>query len=197
MAIQDDLAKADKSKSKKQQLDPMYSRKAPVAKKSVAKPVDKSGYNKNIKVSQTQIDAVKKLGMSGAIKGASAMSPAMREAAVRLYGAKRIGATRSSKPAVASGNSSNYGNGAGKPAMVKKGTPKTGPGKAPYSTMSNKRVANPNKLSIGEQITAAFTGKVTNPKNKLGSKPASTGPKVKQESARDRLLRETMAKKKK
>ena len=84
--------------------------------------------------------------------------------------------------------------------MTKKVAPKTGPAKAPYSTastMTNKRVANPSKPSIGEQISAAFTGKVTNPKNKLGSKPASTGPKVKQESARDRLLRETMAKKKK
>lgn len=138
MAIQDDLAKADKSKSKKQ-LDPLYSRKMPGVTSTAAKKskTDKSGYNKNIKVSQAQIDAVKKLGMAGAIKSAGAMSPAMREAATRLYGARRIGAASASKPAANSGNSSNYGVGAGKPAMAKKGTPKTGAAKAAYSTGSN------------------------------------------------------------
>lgn len=224
MAIQDDLAKADKSKSAKKKYMSVQeslagANKSKSAKKSTSSgamyatnktgvnssapkksAVDKSGYNKNIKVSQAQIDAVKKLGMAGAMKGASAMSPAMREAATRLYGAKRIGTASASKPAFGSGNSSNYGMGAGKPAMAKKGAPKTGPGKPAYSTgstMSNKRTANPSKPSIGEQITGAFTGNSGNPKNKVGSKPTSTSPKVKQESARDRLLRETMAKKKK
>lgn len=154
-----------------------------------------------IKVTQSQIDAIKKMGMTGALKGASSMSPAMKEGVRRLYGDRRFAAATKSSPAKStvakSGNSSNYGTGAGKPAMTKKAAPKTGPAKAPYSTASNKRAANPSKPSIGEQISAAFSGKVTNPKNKLGSKPASTGPKVKQESARDRLLRETMAKKKK
>jgi hypothetical protein len=148
MAIQDDLAKADKSKSKKQ-LDPLYSRKMPGITSSAPKKskTDKSGYNMKIKVSQAQIDAVKKLGMTGAIKGASAMSPAMREAATRLYGAKRIGAASASKPAAKSGNSSNYGMGAGKPAMAKKGTPKTGAAKPAYSTGSKTSTVKKTKTT--------------------------------------------------
>lgn len=151
MAIQDDLAKADKSKSAKKKYMSVQESlagadKSKSARKNVSsskpmstakKAVDKSGYNKNIKVSQAQIDAVKKLGMAGAIKSAGSMSPAMREAATRLYGAKRIGAASASKPAAKSGNSSNYGMGAGKPAMAKKGTPKTGAARAAFSTGSS------------------------------------------------------------
>jgi hypothetical protein len=100
-----------------------------------------------IKVTQSQIDAIKKMGMTGALKGASGMSPAMKEGVRRLYGDRRFAAaTKTSKPAAKSGNSSNYGVGAGKVAMpgrgpavtmAKKSTPKTGAAKAPFSTGSS------------------------------------------------------------
>ena len=161
MAIQDDLAKADKSKSKKQ-LDPLYNRKMPGITSSAAKKskTDKSGYNMKIKVSQAQIDAVKKLGMAGAIKSAGSMSPAMREAATRLYGAKRIGAASASKPAFGSGNSSNYGMGAGKPAMAKKGTPKTGAARAAFSTGSTKAPAQKTKQLKNNPLAKFVTSRV-------------------------------------
>jgi hypothetical protein len=185
MAIQDDLAKADKSKSKKQ-LDPLYGRKMPgVTSSAPKKAVDKSGYNMKIKVSQAQIDAVKKLGMAGAIKSASAMSPAMREAATRLYGAKRIGAASASKPAAKSGNSSNYGNGAGKPAMTKPATvmakpkPKadtskvistggrgvTGQGNMSRASSSNSVQPKPRKPSIISTGGRGVTGQGTLPRS--------------------------------
>jgi hypothetical protein len=94
-----------------------------------------------IKVTQSQIDAIKKMGMTGALKGASSMSPAMKEGVRRLYGDRRFAAATKSSPAKStvakSGNSSNYGIGAGKPAMTKKVAPKTGPAKAPFSTGSS------------------------------------------------------------
>jgi hypothetical protein len=193
MAIQDDLAKADKSKSKKQ-LDPLYSRKVPGVNSSAPKKsaVDKSGYNMKIKVSQAQIDAVKKLGMSAAIKSAGSMSPAMKEAATRLYGAKRINAA--SAPAAKSGNSSNYGTGAGKPAMTSKAAPKTGPGKAPYSTAKpkkNQSVSDRLKIVGG---TAAAIGVLAATKGKGAALAARLSPGLAKSGAA-RLLGTGTAKK--
>jgi hypothetical protein len=160
MAIQYDFTKADKSKSAKKSTSSgaMYATKKTGVNSSAPKKaaVDKSGYNMKIKVSQAQIDAVKKLGMANAIKSAGSMSPAMREAATRLYGAKRIGAASASKPAAKSGNSSNYGMGAGKPAMAKKGTPKTGAAKPAYSTGSSTSKASTAKKTKTTDPFAKF-----------------------------------------
>ncbi len=143
MAIQDDLAKADKSKSAKKSTSSgsMYATKKTGVNSSAPKKsaVDKSGYNKNIKVSQAQIDAVKKLGMAGAIKSAGSMSPAMREAATRLYGAKRIGAASASKPAAKSADSARSA--ATVKVAPKKAAPKTGAAKPAYSTGSKTSTA--------------------------------------------------------
>ena len=56
--------------------------------------------NKNIKVSQTTIDKIKKQGMSASLKAASSNnSPEYREALRRMYGDSRVAkATASTKP---------------------------------------------------------------------------------------------------
>ena len=193
MSVQESLAGADKSKSKKQ-LDPLYNRKMPGITSSAAKKskTDKSGYNMKIKVSQAQIDAVKKLGMSAAIKSAGSMSPAMKEAATRLYGAKRIGAASASTSK--SGNSSNYGTGAGKTAMTSKAAPKTGSGKAPYSTAKPKKsqsVSDRLKIVGG---TAAAIGVLAATKGKGAALAARLSPGLAKSGAA-RLLGTGTAKK--
>jgi hypothetical protein len=56
-----------------------------------------------IKVSQATIDGIKKMGMEAALKKAGSASPEMKEALVRMYGAKRVQAAGGAKatPAVA------------------------------------------------------------------------------------------------
>jgi hypothetical protein len=45
-----------------------------------------------IKVSQSTIDKIKKMGMTKALAGAKGASPEMKEALTRMYGAKRVSA---------------------------------------------------------------------------------------------------------
>jgi hypothetical protein len=137
-----------------------------------------------IKVSQATIDKIKKMGMTKALKGASKANPEMKEALKRMYGARRVAAAMPSKPntsadaARASASKAMYKSAdsarstttktsSTKASVKKSGTTDPfakavfGVGRAISNngagTSTRKSVAG--KPSIGEKITAAFTGK--------------------------------------
>ena len=82
-------------------------------------PIDKSKWNKNITVSQSTIDTIKKQGMNAALKKAANSSDASYvEGVKRLYGSNRLGSattvakntnTRESRPTSAASNSVSTG----------------------------------------------------------------------------------------
>ena len=118
-----------------------------------------------IKVSQATIDNIKKMGMDKALKSASKASPEMKEALIRMYGAKRVqaaGGTTTSAPKTTSadmarGAASKVTKPAAKPAAksadsarkaATKATPvKATPAAKKTSTTSNPITALHNKLS--------------------------------------------------
>jgi hypothetical protein len=138
-----------------------------------------------IKVSQATIDKIKAMGMTAALKKAPNANPEMKEALKRMYGARRVDAAAGSKPAAKSADAARA---SASKAMYKSAdsarstTTKTSSTKAsvkksgttdPFAkavfgvgraisnngagTSTRKSVAG--KPSIGEKITAAFTGK--------------------------------------
>ena len=138
------------------------------------------------KVSQATIDKIKAMGMTKALKGASSASPEMREALKRLYGAKRVAAAGgSSKPAASSGGgkpatkpaakSADAARMSAKPVMTKPSakpvnkSTTTDPFARAVFSVGNKISNNgagastrkpvAGKPSVGEKISAAFTGK--------------------------------------
>jgi hypothetical protein len=118
-----------------------------------------------IKVSQATIDNIKKMGMDKALKSASKASPEMKEALIRMYGAKRVqaaGGTTTSAPKTTSadmarGAATKTTKPAAKPAAksadsarkaATKATPvKATPAAKKTSTTSNPITALHNKLS--------------------------------------------------
>jgi hypothetical protein len=73
--------------------------------------IDKSTWNKKIKVSQSTIDTIKKQGMSASLKSASSSnSPEYREALRRMYGDKRVSAATGATPKKMTGQPSGYRN---------------------------------------------------------------------------------------
>jgi hypothetical protein len=112
-----------------------------------------------IKVTQAQIDAIKKMGMTGALKGASAMSPAMKEGVRRLYGEKRFAAAiKTSKPAAKSADSARSA--ATAKVAPKKAAPKTGAAKPAFSTTSTKAPAQKTKQLKNNPLAKFVTSRV-------------------------------------
>jgi hypothetical protein len=79
------------------------STKAPKAKS--AKPTN---VNKNIKVSQSEIDSIKKMGMSKALASAGTGSASMQEGVRRLYGERRYQAATYKPNNVSATTTSNF-----------------------------------------------------------------------------------------
>lgn len=73
--------------------------------------IDKSTWNKKIKVSQSTIDTIKKQGMSASLKSASSnKSGEYQEALRRMYGDKRVSAATGATPKKMTGQASGYRN---------------------------------------------------------------------------------------
>jgi hypothetical protein len=73
-----------------------------------AKSVKPSNVNKNIKVSQSEIDTIKKMGMSKALASAGSASTSMQEGIRRLYGERRYQAATYKPNNVSSSTTSNF-----------------------------------------------------------------------------------------
>ena len=139
-----------------------------------------------VKVSQATIDKIKAMGMTAALKKASGASPEMKEALTRMYGAKRVAAAGgSSKPVAKSADAARSSaskpvyksadsarSSMSKPSTAKAPVKKSGTtdpfAKAVFGAgraISNNgagastRKAVPGKPSVGEKISAAFSGK--------------------------------------
>lgn len=90
--------------------------------------IDKSGWNTKVKVSQSTIDDIKKMGMAKALKLASQNSKASQaglvkeyqEATRRLYGEKRFAAATGAKNTIGATGSSGSKSGSKKPAAAVK-----------------------------------------------------------------------------
>ena len=76
-----------------------------------------------IKVSQATIDAIKKMGMTKALAGASKATPEMKEALTRMYGARRVSAASGSAPKATPRGAMVDMGGSNKPATSKSSTP--------------------------------------------------------------------------
>lgn len=142
-----------------------------------------------IKVSQKTIDKIKEMGMTAALKKAPNASPEMKEALTRMYGAKRVAAaggkpatkpvaksadaarSSSAKPVYKSADSARSAM-SGKATTASMGTKKSGTtdpfARAVFSVGSkisnsgagaSTRKSVAGKPSVGEKISAAFTGK--------------------------------------
>ncbi len=115
-----------------------------------------------VKVSQATIDKIKAMGMTKALKGASSANPEMKEALTRMYGARRVSAAMPSKPAAKSADAARSA--VSKPAKpVAKSADAARMGAKtvmakPGTTVAKRRDV-PGKPSVGEKISAAFTGK--------------------------------------
>jgi len=128
-----------------------------------------------VKVSQATIDKIKSMGMTAALKKAPNASPEMKEALTRMYGAKRVaaaGGKPATKPAAKSADAARM---SAKPVMTKsaakpvKKSGTTDPFARAVFSVGNKISNNgagastrkpvAGKPSVGEKISAAFTGK--------------------------------------
>jgi len=129
---------------------------------------DKSFYNKKIKVSQSTIDQIKKLGMTAALKGTNSNKSAeYKEGIKRMYGERRYATamgTSGTKPKVT--DSRFTGLGAGKPKVTDSrftglgaGKPKPSTSMKPKSSSSNNTKSNILKgigaVAVGGLILAA------------------------------------------
>jgi hypothetical protein len=73
--------------------------------------IDKSTWNRKIKVSQSTIDTIKKQGMTASLKSASSnKSSEYQEALRRMYGDKRVSAATGAAPKKMTGQASGYRN---------------------------------------------------------------------------------------
>ena len=127
-----------------------------------SKSVRPKNVNKNIKVSQSEINTIKKMGMSKALASAGSASASMQEGIRRLYGERRYQAATYKPTGVSMGTpTSGY---APKKPM---GTPTAGyaPKKTTYQTGENSRAV--------KKIVAKPKSK-----NVAGFKPNSIGAKA-------------------
>ena len=114
---------------------------------------DKSFYNKKIKVSQSTIDQIKKLGMTAALKGTNSNKSAeYKEGIKRMYGERRYATamgTSGTKPKVTDSRFTGLGAGKPKPSTSMK----------PKSSSSNNTKSNILKgigaVAVGGLILAA------------------------------------------
>jgi len=75
---------------------------------AMSRSVRPKNVNKNIKVSQSEIDSIKKMGMKKALASAGSASASMQEGIRRLYGERRFQAAVNKPNGVTSGTVSNF-----------------------------------------------------------------------------------------
>lgn len=126
------------------------------------KSVRPKNVNKNIKVSQSEIDSIKKMGMSEALKSAGSASGTMQEGIRRLYGERRYQAAINKPNGVVMGTPT-----AGYEVKKPMGTPTAGyaPKKTSYQTGENSPKVKKTKSSAT----------TTKSKNVGGFQPGSVG----------------------
>ena len=152
--------------------------------------VDKSTWNKKVKVSQSTIDDIKRLGMSKALRLAkeNAAGPQKglvaeyQEATRRLYGDKRFAAATGAKPKKAS---TSYSPAPMKSAATKK--PSTSYSPAPMKTPAKKGVSGATFLK-GYAGTAAAVGILALGKGKGAGIAAKLAPGLMRNRAAQALL---------
>lgn len=99
--------------------------------------IDKSSWSKTIKVSQSQIDAIKKQGMAAALKKAAAGGSASYvEGVKRLYTAKRLSDAKKTAAPAAPGGSSSYKGNAAPGGSMRVGAARTGGTMRPSGTVA-------------------------------------------------------------
>jgi hypothetical protein len=98
-----------------------------------------------VKVSQATIDKIKKMGMTKALAGAKSANPEMREALIRMYGAKRVGPAGGAK--YSSADSARSAN-----APVRYKSPDAARSSATYKPSA---VKTTTKTTTGKSATAA------------------------------------------
>jgi hypothetical protein len=129
---------------------------------------DKSFYNRKIKVSQSTIDDIKKMGMTAALKGTNSNKSAeYKEGIKRMYGERRYAAAMSASGTKSKVTDSRFtGLGAGKPKPsdsrftgLGAGKPKPSTSAKPKSSSSNNTKSNILKgisaLAVGGLLLAA------------------------------------------
>lgn len=173
--------------------------------------VNKSGWNKSIKVSQSTIDDIKKMGMASALKLAkqnskasqSGMVKEYQEATRRLYGEKRFAAATGKKSTVTPPKKATTPTKPGATKPAPKGTTKPTPGAStkptPKTTPTAKTTA-PAKKSGGVNLgniakvaggTAAAVGVLALTKGKGTGLAAKLAPQLAKSGVGKALLKTT------
>jgi hypothetical protein len=141
-----------------------------------------------IKVSQSTIDQIKKMGMDKALKSAANASPEMKEGLRRMYGERRLAAAGGSTKAAAKSTAPSAISG-----KMKSSTTSSKPKSSAPSAISGKKVTTTSKKSTpakksnttSNPATAAFnklspygdkTQKFTNPFDKIQEKIGANSP---------------------
>ena len=143
--------------------------------------IDKSTWNKKIKVSQSTINDIKKLGMTKALKLAQTNSKATQaglvaeyqEATRRLYGDRRFGAATKAKAPVAKSPDAARA-GATKPAPRPTNKPMAKPAPKPAAKKNN----NNSNIIKGTLGTAAAVGALALSKGKAAGLASKLSPSV-------------------
>jgi hypothetical protein len=115
-----------------------------------------------IKVSQSTIDQIKKMGMDKALKSAANASPEMKEGLRRMYGEKRLAAAGGSTKAAA--KSSAPGAISGK---MKSSATSNKPKNSAPSAISGKKVSTTSKKSTPAKKSSTTSNPLTGAFNKL------------------------------
>ena len=156
--------------------------------------IDKSTWNKNVKVSQSTIDDIKKLGMTKALKLAKQNAGATQgglvkeyqEATRRLYGDKRFAAaTKAATPmkkgsyqaGSAKSSKATYTTGSGVKYKAS-GTPAAKPAAKPTTTKATTKKDNTANIVKGVAGTAAAIGLLVAGRGKGASTIAKLSPQV-------------------
>lgn len=136
--------------------------------KAKAKSVRPTAVNKNVKVSQSEINAIKKMGMKKALASAGSSSASMQEGIRRLYGERRYQAAVNKPNGVTMGKVSNF-NYAGPNNRMTPAFTYTGPNNRTKSNFTYSAPVAPSKKA---------TPKSTKTTNKYGFKKNSIADKI-------------------
>lgn len=135
----------------------------------VSKSTRPKNVNKNIKVSQSEINSIKKMGMAKALASAGSASESMQEGIRRLYGERRFQAAVNKPTGVTSGTVSNFTytgpNNRSIPAFT-------------YTGPNNRTTSNFTYSAPQAPAKSKATKPTAKSKNTAGFKPGSIGAKA-------------------
>lgn len=136
--------------------------------KAKSKSVKPKNVNKNIKVSQSEIDTIKKMGMTKALASAGSASASMQEGIRRLYGERRYQAATYKPNGVTMPTAPKSDFRAGERASVKPQSYRAG-----ERSNSTSKSTTTNSFRAGERSTVS--SKVSAPKNTSFNKAGVAG----------------------